>query len=404
MPFAQRRISIRIWIILLVALMLRLGWGLSRDSSATAIEQLPDQREYLEIGQNLIAGRGFYFYDPRFTAVQYAARTPGYPFFVAAFGAKPKLVRIGQAFLDASTVLAVYLMARRWLREMQSTFALLLMTFNPFLIYFSGLLLTETLYTAMLIWGMELCLRKWFVGCAILAMSIIVRPSGMLLPLGVGLFAFWANPDLRKSFPVRWPFPPATTIVMMCLLVLLPWAYRNYSLLGHWIWTSTNGGITKYDGWNEDATGASDQRFATKIPVIVGKSELERDDFFDQQATNYARQNPKHVLQLAGAKLLRMFSPVPLSAEFGKPIYCWIAGIYSVPVFLLALFGIWNQNIRRGVKMYLLLPVIYFALVHAMTIGSLRYRVPLEPLLAILAASSFHLPVNRFKRFEPVDG
>jgi hypothetical protein len=34
----------------------------------------------------------------------------------------------------------------------------------------------------------------------------------------------------------------------------------------------------------------------------------------------------------------------------------------------------------------LLIPAIYFTLVHAMSIGSLRYRVPVEPELAVLAA------------------
>jgi len=31
-------------------------------------------------------------------------------------------------------------------------------------------------------------------------------------------------------------------------------------VLGRWIWTSTNAGFTAYDGFNPDATGASEVR------------------------------------------------------------------------------------------------------------------------------------------------
>jgi hypothetical protein len=36
---------------------------------------------------------------------------------------------------------------------------------------------------------------------------------------------------------------------------------------------------------------------------------------------------------------------------------------------------------------FLLLPALYFTAVHALSVGSLRYRVPAEPPLAVLAAA-----------------
>jgi hypothetical protein len=139
-----------------VAFALRAAWGLAQPTDTAAIDRLPDQREYLELARSLLDGQGLKFYDPRFGDEVYACRTPAYPAFVAACGANVRLVRLAQAFLDASTVLAVYLLTRRWLPPRGALIAGAIAAFNPFLIYFTGLLLTETLFTALLVWGMAL--------------------------------------------------------------------------------------------------------------------------------------------------------------------------------------------------------------------------------------------------------
>src|SRR3954469_4928421 len=147
--------------LLLIALALRLGWGMSRDSSDEAVgRSLPDQREYLELGRNLLHGRGLVMSDPRLGVEVKAFRTPGYPLLVAASGGNIRAIRIVQSLFDTSTVLAIYLLARRWLSERQSLFAAALVAFNPFLVFFSALILSETLFIALLAWGLALLVRR----------------------------------------------------------------------------------------------------------------------------------------------------------------------------------------------------------------------------------------------------
>ena len=67
-----------------------------------------------------------------------------------------RIIRVVQALIDTSTVLAAYLLARRWLSPRASLFAAFIVAINPFLIYFTGLVLSETLFIAMLAWGMAL--------------------------------------------------------------------------------------------------------------------------------------------------------------------------------------------------------------------------------------------------------
>jgi 4-amino-4-deoxy-L-arabinose transferase-like glycosyltransferase len=393
--------------LLLIGFALRVTWALSRLSDPASIDALPDQREYLQLATNLLHGQGLHFFDPRFSDEVYAFRTPGYPVFLAVCGGSPRIARIVQSLLDTSTILAVYWLARRWLTRGGSVLAAAIITFNPFMIYFSGLILSETLFTALSTWGALLLLGNTpdsdeavtaegdsprfapnpLLGAALLSVAILVRPSGIALPVLLGVAAALLNRRRRGAYPRWWPVPPATTLLLCTLLVLAPWGYRNHRLVGAWIWTTTNAGITAYDGFNDDATGASDQRFALKIPGLSQTSELQRNTFFTDEAQRWIRHHPRRALWLSINKIARTWSPVPLSAEYGKPLYRWIGGLYAVPVDVLIVLGIFYGRLPRSAKVYLLIPAIYITAVHAMSVGSLRYRLPAEPVLAILAAS-----------------
>ena len=98
-------------------------------------------------------------------------------------------------------MLAVFLLARRWLSYNASVIAAALVAFNPFLVYFSSLVLTETLFTAMLAWGMFFITSQrtfpWLTGGIILAASTLVRPGALPLPVilaVLGALATRTNP------------------------------------------------------------------------------------------------------------------------------------------------------------------------------------------------------------------
>jgi hypothetical protein len=64
-----------------------------------------------------------------------------------------------------------------------------------------------------------------------------------------------------------------------------------------------------------------------------------------------------------------------------------VAGLlYSVPIDLLAIVGLFWGRARKSAKLLLPTAAIYFTLVHMASVGSLRYRLPVEPMLAVLAA------------------
>jgi 4-amino-4-deoxy-L-arabinose transferase-like glycosyltransferase len=389
--------------LLLIALTLRGTWAWMQPTDPEALRALPDQQEYFQLGQNLLDTGRLSFADARFHQEVYAFRMPVYPLLVAACHANLRAVRLVQAGLDASCVLAAYLIARRWLSHRRSLFAGAIVAFNPFLIYFAGLILSETLFTAMLAWGMALLIvrktarqeprppkvawRLW-TGRILLVLSIFVRPSALALPLVLGIGEVFLNRRVGEVAHSRWSLPVGATMVFLTLIVLTPWAARNKAVLGEWIWTTTNSGFTAYDGLNPDATGASDQTFIEALPQLRKMTEVQRSQYLAQQAKEFAIANPQRVLQLAVIKIGRFWSPIPLSSEYHQMRYVLVGALYSIPLDLLVVVGLLYGSLPRAAKVMLLLPAIYFTIAHALTIGSLRYRIPVEVPMAIMAASA----------------
>jgi hypothetical protein len=376
-----------------LALVLRLGWGMTRASDNRTIDALPDQREYLSIAQNILNGQGAHFVDLRFDQVVYAYRMPGYSWLIALCGCAPGVVRVVQAGLDTSTVLAVFLIARRLVGsepagEKASLIAAGLMAVNPFLIFFSGLILSETLFTAMLAWGMLALLSpaqrdwRWIFGVILLAISIYVRPSALLLAvvLAIGSGGFVLRGWLRGAV--------AAAVIFAALL---PWAWRNSrpQVVEEWIWTTTNEGITAYDGWNPAATGGSDQSFISGMPELRGMGEAARSRYLAGRAREFVLSHPGRAMLLSVMKFGRLWSPVTLSERYSSPAYRAVALVYCVPFDLLVLAGLIRGRLTRTAKMFLLLPAIYFTLVHMASVGSLRYLLPAIPPMGVVAGSVF---------------
>jgi len=386
----------------LVALLLRLGLVATRDNSLA----WPDERDYDSIARNLSRTCRFEEADGR-----RAARSPGYPLFLAALYSigldRPRHVFFIQAILGACTCVLVALLGSRLSGRSSGLVAGFLAAGCPYLIYFSGLLLTETIFTIGIVtfflaleWLRERALGERAGGLLLAAaigilagMLVHVRSSFLLFPL-------WIAPFLLLRFRPRartWTL--WGTILLFAAITLAPWIWRNYVLFHHFVPTTLQSGESLYEANSPFADGGpamdripwetvSGGRFAQRPDEDEAgrlRREYERDRFFRNEALRFIYQNPHRFASLALSKIGRFWNPVPNYEPLRTPRNLIASLLCFVPVVSLALVGLIALRRRPGLVAWVLCPVLYFTALHAVFVGSIRYRVPVMPFLMLLS-------------------
>jgi hypothetical protein len=167
---------------------------------------------------------------------------------------------------------------------------------------------------------------------------------------------------------------------------MLPWAARNAHVTGHWVWTSLWSGPSLYDGFNPEATGASDMQFFEDDNVLIRMSEFEMNQHYRQRATDFVAENPLRAIELAFIKAGHFLSPVP---NFAKK-EGWVAEVICVAFWLLlavtGFYGIRSGEWNAVGLLVMIGPMFVFLLVHMVFVGSVRYRLPLEFPFSVLGA------------------
>jgi 4-amino-4-deoxy-L-arabinose transferase-like glycosyltransferase len=389
------------WVLFGLALALRIGWVTVSWNREGVIPRYPDEVLHWDLASNLVEhGQMVSKLGPEGLS---APRMPGYPLFLSAFAwmGEPAVLaaRIAQAVVGAATVLVAYWVANRAFGRRAAIGAGVLVCCDPFNVFFANMLLTEAIFTPILV-GLTACAyqaiakpERWcgVVGVAVLgAGTIMVRPSAAALVPLLWLLVLCLSSNRSRAFARLLICPLALAGVM------LPWGLRNKAAIGSYAWLSTNGGITLYDAQGPQATGASDQAFLTTLledPAFAELGEAERDRALARLAVRQMRENPPRVAQLAAVKLRRMWNPFPNVEEHSSGPAAWAGAAYTVVVVLgtFAAVGLARRHQpgadrRRLALLLLWTPIVYFTLLHCVYIGSLRYRVPLMPLMATAAA------------------
>lgn len=366
---------------------------------------LPDSLDYLHLARRIDHGQSY-----RFTGM-YAKRLPGYPIFLAIIlavdGGKLAGIIVTQAMLGA---VAVYLAWRiaRYISESAALFAAALVAFDPLLIGFAASYLSETLFTTLFLWSLliflQLCqqdapLWRWLFFSAIFATAIYVRAeiSLCIFPLLV-FYLGWCRSLTMLTRLVRVLISLA--VVFLCLM---PWWVRNWELFhADFFRFSTLQGISLYESVYHGATGGPRQSDIVRPASIMRLSESQRDLVWTHLAFRCIARHPWRIIRLAFIKIGRTWSPWLHAKGFRNPWINAMLTFWYTSEYILALIGL-GSLIRRPQNIpllgVLLIPIIYLTAMHAIFIGSVRYRVPVMPLVCILAAAGivFLLPSVRFR-------
>jgi len=224
----QRNHRIIVWVLIGLTLLglasrLYLAWRTNQTLPDTPARLAGDEPGYERFAYDLL--NGYFFERP--------GRTPVYPFFIAGcyaiFGRSPASVVYVQAFLGATIIPLTFILARRFTGPQSSLVAAGLVAINPSLIHHVRLLQTEVLYTPLILLTVLGLLRaleqpQWqnfSLAGALLAITNLCRPTGMLLPAIVPLL-----------MPRQWHFKRKIALFLAYLgaiiIITAPWTYHNY--------------------------------------------------------------------------------------------------------------------------------------------------------------------------------
>jgi hypothetical protein len=156
-------------------------------------------------------------------------------------------------------------------------------------------------------------------------------------------------------------------------------------------------GRSLYEANNPEATGGpgmhvvaqeAAQRNADRAEKgLPPLTEYEDNVYFRKKALTYMREHPGRTLRLAGVKCVRFWNAIPNYVGYRGWLYIAISLLTYVPVVgfgLVGLVAVRRQLARCGL---LLMPVLYFSLLHMIFVGSIRYRMPVMPFVILLAAA-----------------
>lgn len=347
-------------------------------------EDYPDTEQFVKIGQGLIAGEGFTI-DRKIGH----GRPPLYPLLLAAcFAVHPGtlLPKLAQVGLDLGTVLLVVTLA---LRLGLSTRAALLAgglwAVNPFAVQFVRLLLSECLSGTVTLAGLVVWVglferarpRDALAAGVLFGLSALTRASTLgLIAIAAAVLA-WSG-----GAPRRERLRAAAIMGVAMAATLAPWAARNTRVHGELVLVAPIGGMTLYDSLNPYSDGGVRTRDHDEWPQ--GKTLPEIDRKHREAALAWARANPGRVLELAVEKQKRFWSPVPNAPTYHRMPFL-LVGVFEAPLLVAGVLGALLAVIRRRAAGRLAPVFFYFPLLHTIYLGSLRYRMPIEPLLGLFA-------------------
>jgi 4-amino-4-deoxy-L-arabinose transferase-like glycosyltransferase len=375
-----------------VAFALRLAYSTTLPGQIVVTFEA-DPLTYDQIARNLVAGRGFRgasFYYPPGSDVPTAFWDALYPLFLAAlyslFGPTVHAVRLAQAALGALAVAGTFVLGRQLVRPAVGIVAGAISAVYPFFIYYSGQVLTETLFMALVVWlfvaGFWAVERRTVLSFllfgAIAGLAALCRAEIFLFG---PLFALWCA---WRSSKLPWRRLRLAAVAGGAMLaVMLPWGLRNEATHGQLILTTTKLGYNLYKYYHP--TMSADQTVrAVPFPDFGERTEPQREALLRQEGQRFMAENPGRTLWFMAHKLVLLFKLTP-SNEVNRQY----ALVSLLSYGLLLPFMAWGFYLgaRRGGRFVPVLAYILFSVATKVAVfAGIRLRMQIEPFLILLAA------------------
>ncbi len=355
-------------------------------------QNFPDARAYGEIGKEIFSGNIITnnIYMPLYPIWSYITGSMGLQIIMDI------VVSVASVWLIF--VLSMHIFNNRTVAIISSVIA----AFYPHFIFYSVSGLTEIFYTFLLLLSFLFFYRKKFLFAIVLLIaSILVRPTlDFFNPILVFLFIGFVHKlgweNVAKYIGLY---------MILYIVMLSPWWVHQYQKYGEFVRLNLGDGIVLYSGNNSlNKTGGGIVGQDVDMSIFNNeKNPILKNNKMKELATDFIINNPHRFVELAGLKFLRFWRLWPHTEHY-QQWYVIAASLFSYGVVLFFSIGFFIRHtkihLRKVLPIYALMG--YLTLVHMVTIGSIRYRFPLEPFLIIFASYFFVDFVKKYRWFDKV--
>jgi 4-amino-4-deoxy-L-arabinose transferase-like glycosyltransferase len=418
------RLSTGLVLILALALIVRVGAIVATPHYAPIF----DAKDFDRHAASLAAGHG---YPPtQLGEGPTAFRPPLYPLALAAvrvLGGALTAERLLGALLGVLTVFLVFELARRLWDRRVAIVAGVLAAGLPIIALYSVSLLSELLFVPLVL-GAPLAvlqfrddgrLRWALLAGALCGLAALTRGNGSLLVLAAVAGVWTRHPRFSRAALAA---PVATALA--ALVVVTPWAVRNALAFDRFVGLSTQAGFALAGTYNPEtraeARHPGEPRSPDKLALFrrqltrPGPDEAERTSRLGDEATDYMRAHPGYVVETMAWNVLRVLEierpPTDFKREF-EAMHLQAVGVdrLASPIVLvssyllivLALIGaavhVRTRRARRVPGFVWAVPAL-MVLPALVVYGLARYRAPVDPFLAMLAAVALVAAYDRLTR------
>lgn len=381
----------------LFALALRLAYVLPLSPDKLS----PDASSWMDIALGIAQGSGF----------GGTTRAPGFAFFLAGifsvFGKSVAAVRVLQAVLGAFTCVLVYKTGKRLFSEGAGRIAAVLLSFYPYLLAYTGDVISETFLTFMIAAAVFCTVKtsqepgwKNIVVTGILyGLTGLTKSTTLPFFLLACAWLWWNTKSFRTGF-----------LAGLCTLaVIVPWSFRNYFhydksyiMPVNTPWCQLYGSSCDTAFWSE-TMGELDKPQSAELtepaiprdwPYLLTLPIPERDKICRKKAFDWISANPDKFLALCCLRFRHFWRLYPMMAyPWQKYAAMATSGLY-IP---LAFIG-FALSIRQFRKTSLLMALFAsYTFVHLFFVVVMRYRVPIDPFIIIMAAYTLNAVLVRLK-------
>jgi 4-amino-4-deoxy-L-arabinose transferase-like glycosyltransferase len=331
---------------------------------------------------------------------------PGYSLLIAMTGGSVIWQTAADILLSVATV---WLVARIVFEitkdELAALTAAAIWAVYPMAVFYAVVGLSETLFVFLLLLGFYFCYRgSFWIGSIALVLAILTRPLiELIAPLLVLIFALVVH---RRG--LRRGLLDLAKFAVVYLVLMAPWWAHNYARYGSFVRLNAGAGYVLYSGNNPmnqsgGGIGAVDVDDSAFTAIA---DPFARDRAMQQAAFDYIRENPRRFVEAAAQKFLRLWRLWPYTPAYAHPAYVIGVAASFIPILAFGIGGlVWGFGRYWRYYLPMILFMLYTTAVHMVTIGSVRYRFPMEPMLAVFAAPLIAAILRRVAAgLRPVEG